>query len=148
MTEEQNVPEEETITEEAEAKANRFVGEIKEQTDKLLSGLKEWGIDLDKFASRATEAGNEAQDQFKKAITDLQTRVDDQRIQATAETKVIGDQVEIAWSKMKEGFEAIVARQKQEAEAMKSKKSGDAAAVDAEAETASDESPGESTTEE
>lgn len=90
---------------------DRILEELRNQGEHVKETLKDWGIDLDRFAERAKEAGDGAKRQFQQALDDLQAQVDKQQQtpatppEATPESELF-DQLEQTWEDIKTGVQA------------------------------------------
>jgi hypothetical protein len=73
---------------------------IKTPIEKIEAELKEWGLDVDKFASRARQAaGNPTIDELKKAGADG--------------AKEVEKGLEAAWGELRKAFDAAASKFKQ-----------------------------------
>lgn len=93
---------------------------VQQKWAQLERELKDWGLDLETFRTRASKASAELKVEQEKQIATLRTKMDqarkkldDARKAGGAATEEMEKGVEAAWAELRKAFDAAVARFKQ-----------------------------------
>lgn len=80
---------------------------MSDQTPKWMTELKEWGIDVEVFSARWEQAGDDAKEQFQKALakaqeefTSFQKTIEGEIDQAKESAKEFVGKMNSAWDEM------------------------------------------------